>query len=73
MASRRQFLFLSNIHIKHLTHKLSTLNNPNVSQDAKQHAQDQLKVRGADKFDYESQVPDEQQKNPNNVAGGLKA
>lgn len=44
-----------------------------MSQDAKQHAQDQLKVLDADTFDYESQVPDEQQKNTNNVAGGLKA
>lgn len=44
-----------------------------MSQEAKQHAQEQLKALGAGKFDFESKVPDEQDKNPGNVAGGLKA
>ncbi len=51
----------------------STLSNPNVSAEAKKNAEEKLKELNADDFDYESQVPDEQNKNPGNVAGGLKA
>ena len=32
-----------------------------------------MKALGADNFDYASEVPDENNKNPGNVAGGLKA
>lgn len=53
--------------------RCSTLSNDSVSQEAKEHAQEQLKALGAGNFDYESKVPDEQDKNPGNVAGGLKA
>ncbi|KZF24089.1 conidiation protein 6 [Xylona heveae TC161] len=48
----------------------ATLNNPNVSEDAKQHSRQVLD----DEFQggqYES--PQDGQKNPGNFAGGLKA
>ena len=51
----------------------SALHNDNTSPEAKEHAREQLKALGASDFDYESKVPDEQDKNPANVAGGLKA
>ncbi|KAK3710695.1 hypothetical protein LTR37_010114 [Vermiconidia calcicola] len=51
----------------------ATLSNPNVSDDAKANAREQLKALGADNFDYASEVPAENNKNPGNVAGGLKA
>ena len=55
-------------------HSLSTLSNPKVSDEAKEHARQQLKELGAGDFDYGQHDPDQsERKNPGNVAGGLKA
>jgi len=50
----------------------SALSNDNTSAEGKQHAREQLKALGAEDFDYESKIPDEQHKDPANVAAGLK-
>ncbi|PSK51868.1 hypothetical protein C1H76_8526 [Elsinoe australis] len=46
----------------------ATLNNPNVSEEAKQHSKEVLN----NEFDG-GEVGKDTPKNPNNVAGGLKA
>ena len=50
----------------------SALSNDNTSAEGKQHAREQLKALGAEDFDYEDKIPDEQHKDPANVAAGLK-
>jgi hypothetical protein len=50
----------------------SALSNDNTSAEGKQHAREQLKALGAEDFDYEAKVPDEQHKDPANVIAGLK-
>ena len=59
----------------HFVAKLTTcsaLSNDNTSAEGKQHAREQLKALGAEDFDYEEKIPDEQHKDPANVAAGLK-
>ena len=59
----------------HLIAKLTTcsaLSNDNTSAEGKQHAREQLKALGAEDFDYEDKIPDEQHKDPANGAAGLK-
>lgn len=58
---------------RQLNELISTLSNPTVSNEAKETAKQELKNLGAGDFDYESKIPDEQNNNPGNVAGGLKA
>jgi hypothetical protein len=50
----------------------SALSNENTSAEGKQHAREQLKALGAEDFDYESKIPDEQHKDRANVIAGLK-
>lgn len=49
------------------------MSNDNTSAEGKQHAREQLKALGDNSFDYESKIPEEQDKDPKNVAAGLKA
>lgn len=58
---------------KILSWKCSALSNDNTSAEGKQHAREQLKALGDNSFDYESKIPEEQDKDPKNVAAGLKA
>ncbi|KAI9864227.1 MAG: hypothetical protein M1824_005622 [Vezdaea acicularis] len=46
----------------------ATINNPKVSEEAKQHSREVLENEN-----FEYQTGDKGDKNPNNVAGGLKA
>jgi hypothetical protein len=50
----------------------SALSNDNTTPEGKEHAREQLKALGDKNFDYESKVPEEQHKDPANVAAGLK-
>jgi hypothetical protein len=50
----------------------SALSNDNTTPKGKEHAREQLKALGDKNFDYESKVPEEQHKDPANVAAGLK-
>jgi hypothetical protein len=50
----------------------SALSNDNTTPEGKEHTREQLKALGDKNFDYESKVPEEQHKDPANVAAGLK-
>ena len=73
-ASRRMSMKMNgcNGHLIAKLTKCSALSNDNTSAEGKQHAREQLKALGAEDFDYEDKIPDEQHKDPANVAAGLK-
>lgn len=74
VASRRMSMRTNSCN-GHLIVKLTTcsaLSNDNTSAEGKQHAREQLMALGAEDFDYEEKIPDEQHKDPANVAAGLK-
>ncbi|KAL4866702.1 hypothetical protein BDV12DRAFT_198922 [Aspergillus spectabilis] len=60
---------------EHLQNKNSTLNNSNVSKEAKQHAQDVLdnEIGGSQPQEDLYDAQGDQNKSPNRVSGGLKA
>lgn len=70
-ASRRMSFYEYLATVTKLTVQ-SALSNDNTSAEGKQHAREQLKALGAEDFDYEAKVPDEQHKDPANVIAGLK-
>lgn len=69
----RMFIGNTKLFSKILIWKCSALSNDNTSEEGKEHAREQLKALGDNSFDYESKIPEEQYKDPKNVAAGLKA
>jgi hypothetical protein len=72
VVSTRMFMYTAGSLRPDSSQDYSALSNDNTTPEGKEHAREQLKALGDKNFDYESKIPEEQHKDPKNVAAGLK-